>query len=543
MKTFQQRRQVRQRRMTARPPHAEASRIAVHEVLARPAQAERKTADAPADGLPADIAGAIEAERGKGLGLPAEERSLLEAGIGADLGQVRIHTDDIAGRLSGKLAARAFTSGSDIYFNAGEYRPGTPAGRYLLAHELAHAVQQQRGIRPDGATGQVGDSHERSADAVAARVARGGNASGLMPGTRTVAPASAGPVVQRYAIVAGQPYDRLADDGKMAAVDHGREAWAESANIANSNKMLDGLKSKAKIEELSGKDLTVSPPGKVTKITLKKFRMVDRVGGSEVELTNDCGTANQEMLGAGAAGYESFVGANQRGTTQEYTTPSAYRGDDNAKGGLVSTTEQMSGEIYIRIFAREFKKTLSREEALKEWAKLSASEQDRLSKKYGINKYAAPKVGQGVTIGSERDMPGASESGYNFHFGLNLMASGHDYITLEDYHKSGVKYYFDMYGPVSKGQSWGQESSNVNAVDDKFTVMVVQHPESLKGIVNTEGTYFEADPAAPTGKLKLAKGTQVVILRKGVNWMKVEVKSGPQTGNAGWIMNKYFTDN
>jgi hypothetical protein len=350
------------------------------------------------------------------------------------------------------------------------------------------------------------------------------------------------PVVQRFAMVVGQPYDRLADDGKMAVMGHGKEAWAEPANIAKSNAVLATLKSKAKIEELAAGGVKVSPPGKVTKFDLKKFRMVERVGGGELDLTDDCGGANQQVLGAGAAGYESFVGVSKRGTTEEYTGPSAYRADDNAKGGLVSTTEQMSGEIYVRIFDREFKKTLTRENALKEWDKLSAAEKDRLSQKYGINKYAVPKVGQGVTMGSERDMPGASGSGYNFHFGFNLMASGSDYITLEDYASSGVKYYFDMYGPASKSQSWADNPGNTGAMDDKTTTMVVQHPESLKGIVNAEGAHLEADPAAPTGAKKLAKGTQVTILRKGNNWMKVEVKSGPSIGQSGWILNQFYSD-
>ncbi|MEP6862828.1 MAG: DUF4157 domain-containing protein [Deltaproteobacteria bacterium] len=44
--------------------------------------------------------------------------------------------------MSGSLGARAFTVGNDIYFNRGEYTPGTPAGRRLIAHELVHTVQQ-----------------------------------------------------------------------------------------------------------------------------------------------------------------------------------------------------------------------------------------------------------------------------------------------------------------------------------------------------------------------------------------------------------------
>ena len=40
----------------------------------------------------------------------------------------------------------------------------------------------------------------------------------------------------------------------------------------------------------------------------------------------------------------------------------------------------------------------------------------------------------------------------------------------------------------------------------------------------------------------MTKGTRLIVIRKGVSWMKVEVKSGPSAGQSGWIMNQYFTD-
>lgn len=571
-------RQFQLRRKVARPGRkasvigpTPAAREAVADILGYAGQA-RSQADARDQakaGLPTEDRGverqartgdaaaaaaaspaAIAALGGGGQPLPSGERAFLEPRLNASLGGVRIHADSQAGRLADQLSARAFTVGSEVFFAGGQYQPGTSSGRFLLAHELTHVLQQQRGVQLADGVGQIGDVYERQADAVAARVARGEPAAETQlagHGTST-AQTSGTPALQRYAEITAQPYDRLADDGKLAVKDHQRDAWAESANIGKSNKVLDTLNAKAKIEELAGSDITVSPPGKTSKITLKKFRMVDRVGGGETELVDDCGGANQQMLGYDAAGYASFVARNLRGSTEEFTGPSSYRADDLYKGGSVSTTEQLSGEIYIRIFEREYKQTLSRVDALKKWDGLSQKDKDRLSKKYGINQFAVPKVGQGITIGSERDMPGASlnppgSNGYNFHFGFNLIASGHDYITLEDYHNSSVKYYFDMYGPQSKGQSWAQAPSNTGALDKKTTTMVVQHPESLKGVVNTGGTFFESDPAVITGKRVLDQNTRVVILRRGNNWMKVEVKSGKYAGQSGWILNSNFTDN
>jgi hypothetical protein len=58
---------------------------------------------------------------------------------------VRVHTDTKAGTLSEDLNARAFTVGRDIAFASGEYQPGTLIGDALIAHELAHVVQQGGG--------------------------------------------------------------------------------------------------------------------------------------------------------------------------------------------------------------------------------------------------------------------------------------------------------------------------------------------------------------------------------------------------------------
>jgi hypothetical protein len=60
----------------------------------------------------------------------------------SEFGGVRFHTDQNADRLSRQVGARAFTTGRDVYFRAGEYRPHTASGRGLIAHELTHVGQQ-----------------------------------------------------------------------------------------------------------------------------------------------------------------------------------------------------------------------------------------------------------------------------------------------------------------------------------------------------------------------------------------------------------------
>lgn len=73
--------------------------------------------------------------------LDAGAREFMEPRFGADLSNVRVHTDSAAATIAQGLQARAFTLGSDIGFGAGEYRPQTDDGRRLLAHELTHTLQ------------------------------------------------------------------------------------------------------------------------------------------------------------------------------------------------------------------------------------------------------------------------------------------------------------------------------------------------------------------------------------------------------------------
>jgi hypothetical protein len=80
---------------------------------------------------------------GAGHPLPASERFYFETRLGADLGAVRVHADGEADRLAAALSARALTVGTDVYFGQGQYQPGSPAGRHLLGHELAHVLQQR----------------------------------------------------------------------------------------------------------------------------------------------------------------------------------------------------------------------------------------------------------------------------------------------------------------------------------------------------------------------------------------------------------------
>lgn len=76
-----------------------------------------------------------------GKPLDTSTRAYFEPRVGRDLRSVRVHTDARAGRLADAVDAEAMTIGHDIAFGSGRYRPATPAGRALMAHELAHVTQ------------------------------------------------------------------------------------------------------------------------------------------------------------------------------------------------------------------------------------------------------------------------------------------------------------------------------------------------------------------------------------------------------------------
>lgn len=104
---------------------------------------------------------------GGGTALPDTTRGQMEEAFSADFSAVQVHTGPAAHELASTLQAHALTTGSDIVFQAGGYRPGTPSGDRLLAHELAHVVQQGHGLPRASLDGGPTDPLEQAADRAA----------------------------------------------------------------------------------------------------------------------------------------------------------------------------------------------------------------------------------------------------------------------------------------------------------------------------------------------------------------------------------------
>lgn len=159
-----------QTKVTANVPgdeyEQEADRVA-EEVMEMPESAVRRTADGeeeesiqtklrlrekkdePAE-TEADDGGTVSADfearlsrsKQSGSPLPNEMRRFMEKRMGHDFGTIKVHTDSHAVQMNEELGAQAFAHGKDIFFNKGKFDPSAATGKRLLAHELAHTVQQ-----------------------------------------------------------------------------------------------------------------------------------------------------------------------------------------------------------------------------------------------------------------------------------------------------------------------------------------------------------------------------------------------------------------
>jgi hypothetical protein len=132
-------------------------------------------ARAPAD--EAEVAPRLEARvdaaRTTGRRLDGAVRAQMESAFGEDFGGVRVHAGGEADSLNRAFSSRAFATGRDVFFRAGEYQPGTSQGRELIAHELAHVVQQGGAdVRGKLTLGSATDPAESDADEAARAVSR-----------------------------------------------------------------------------------------------------------------------------------------------------------------------------------------------------------------------------------------------------------------------------------------------------------------------------------------------------------------------------------
>lgn len=124
------------------------------------------------------------AQQGAGQSLDTNLRTEIEPQFGHHFGDVRIHADLEADQMAKSLNANAFTTGQNIFFREGMFKPESLEGKQLLAHELTHTIQQSRGAitNSDLNVSKPNDQLEQAAQTQANNVMNARGAS-ISPGT------------------------------------------------------------------------------------------------------------------------------------------------------------------------------------------------------------------------------------------------------------------------------------------------------------------------------------------------------------------------
>ncbi len=131
--------------LTHKPDHVDPSTVAQMQQTVGNTAVQRFLVQRSGQGateLDEETAASINKQRGGGQSL--DEGMAGKAGqvMGQDFSNVKVHTDSQSDQLNRQVGAKAFTTGSDIFFREGAYSPGSQSGQRLIAHELTHVVQQ-----------------------------------------------------------------------------------------------------------------------------------------------------------------------------------------------------------------------------------------------------------------------------------------------------------------------------------------------------------------------------------------------------------------
>ncbi len=163
--------------------------------------------------------------------LPETLQRKFEGSLGVDLGGVRVHTGAESAAANESVSARAYTLGNDIHFGAGQYDPSSTAGQHLIAHEVAHTVQQTGGMGRQAQfkldVSEPGDAMESEADSAADAMVAGqrttvSSASGVARTVqRTPTPEATQAIESKIINVAGD--DLGHEDRSTAYLTHGQD--------------------------------------------------------------------------------------------------------------------------------------------------------------------------------------------------------------------------------------------------------------------------------------------------------------------------------
>jgi hypothetical protein len=160
-------------RMTTPAPPVTPSRLRISRKCAAEEDGlvQPKSAEAGVDAVGPAPAIVHEVVQSPGRPLDLATRNFFEPRFGHDLSSVRVHTDAQADASAQAIKAIAYTVGRNIVFGAGQFAPHQSDGRKLIAHELAHVVQQHRPEDARAGQGNCGKDAEDSAHSIGSGIA------------------------------------------------------------------------------------------------------------------------------------------------------------------------------------------------------------------------------------------------------------------------------------------------------------------------------------------------------------------------------------
>jgi len=321
---------------------------------------------------------------------------------------------------------------------------------------------------------------------------------------------------------------RVGDMGLTVTTEMMHEAYAEPTLIAGANEILEAKDSGVKIEAGSKKISGKAPDGSGVK-TLSEVKPTIKsstaASGATPNLWTDCGRSSREVMGPTAKDVvPRAIYDDGAGTTHE--TPTAgntdgMRDDIFVKGGLGATAAAAKTAYYA----------------------LSASDKEAFDKKHGINKYAAPGVGEAFVSRRHDDaLSAGDDGGFNFHWGGVIMVAGGDRVTFENFAKPGTTYdtkdsnwYFETRGPPTKaGQTFheqNQGSVGGDVSDENITMATTNADHAVTAtrmstrllIQQLASTKREEEKTAFTAELKNRNIEIVATSLDGNEWGSDEV--------------------
>ncbi|WP_461023299.1 hypothetical protein [Thalassiella azotivora] len=423
----------------------------------------------------------------------------------------------------------AFTDGLTTFFAS-----ATPPLE-VAAHESAHQLQHA------GLTHDLGLGAEGHAHAVAVSVRAGSPASGLLgrSGAR-VAPASRSYTVIPEAdqVASGQWHvggrAKVGDQGRTVTTDADTHAlYADPALIVESNAVLAAKKSGVRLRPGGAGPSGLAPDGSGSKSTVKATYKILSDEDNE-EFYADCGYSAREVQGpwgTDTAPRGQFTdAAGNRQETAASKNPAHYRDEIFVRGGLGSTGPAAHAAYNA----------------------LSPADKDAFDKKHGINRYAAPGVGEAFTRRRDDELGG---TGFNFHWGGVVMVAGGDRITFENYTKGegytakDEHWYFATYGPPSKpGQTWHDQWESVGGPGKGTTIAAATSPDptpfiassaaltTAKAIERYRATAHQAEKMALEAEIRtrwVKVTVEVVSAQEGTDEVYVTCAHAGRTARTG----------